>query len=158
MDPPQAAGIPAADAEAAEAAPAAASARENHDSNGGEDVVLQYVVLRRDLWGELGWPLGSVVAQGCHASTAALWLSRESPATQQYCSPGNLDHMHKVVLEVKSEAQLRSLADKLAEAGILHKLWVEQPEDFATCLATAPYPKSAVQPFVKRLKLCKGSA
>ena len=61
-------------------------------------------------------------------------------------------------MEVKSEAQLRSLADKLAEAGILHKLWVEQPEDFATCLATAPYPKSTVQPFVKRLKLCKGPA
>ena len=23
----------------------------------------QYVVLRRDLWGELGWPLGSIIAQ-----------------------------------------------------------------------------------------------
>ena len=59
------------------------------------DVVLQYVVLRRDLWTEQAWPLGSVVAQGCHATTAALWLSRDSPITQQYCAPDNLDHMHK---------------------------------------------------------------
>lgn len=62
----------------------------------GDDVVLQYIILRRDLWGEMGWPLGSVVAQGCHASTAALWLSRDTAITQQYCSPENLDHMHKV--------------------------------------------------------------
>lgn len=63
----------------------------------------------------------------------------------------------QVVLEVKGEAQLRSLADKLAAAGVPHKLWVEQPEDFATCIATAPLPKSQLQPHVKKLKLCKGS-
>lgn len=33
-----------------------------------EDVLLQYVVLRRDLWTEQGWPLGSVVAQVCTQS------------------------------------------------------------------------------------------
>lgn len=27
------------------------------------DVCVQYVVLRRDLWRDLGWPLGSVIAQ-----------------------------------------------------------------------------------------------
>jgi len=57
--------------------------------------LVQYVVLRRDLWAELGWPLGSVVAQACHASTAALWLSREQAEAAAYCAPGNLDHMHK---------------------------------------------------------------
>lgn len=60
-----------------------------------EDLV-QYVVLRRDLWTEKSWPLGSVIAQGCHASTAALWLSRESQATKAYCAPDKLDSMHKV--------------------------------------------------------------
>lgn len=59
------------------------------------DPLLQYVVLRRDLWAELGWPLGSVIAQGCHAATAALWQSREAEATLEYCAPHNLDHMHK---------------------------------------------------------------
>eukprot|EP00887_Chlorella_sp_A99_P004306 scaffold15.g4306.t1 len=121
-----------------------------------EDIVLQYIVLRRDLWGEMGWPLGSVVAQGAHAATAALWLSREEAVTQAYCAPENIDHMHKVVLEVKGEAQLRGLSEKLGAAGVPHKLWIEQPEDYATCLATAPLPKSRVQPHVKKLKLCKG--
>lgn len=58
---------------------------------------------------------------------------------------------------MKGEAQLRGLSAKLAEAGVAHKLWVEQPEDYATCLATAPAPKSAVAPLVKKLKLCKGT-
>ena len=58
---------------------------------------------------------------------------------------------------MKGEAQLRGLAEKLAAAGVVHKLWVEQPEDFPTCVATAPYPKALVQPLVKRLKLCRGA-
>ena len=61
------------------------------------------------------------------------------------------------MLEATGEAQLRDLATKLEAAGILHKLWIEQPEDFPTCLATAPYPKGTVAPLVKKLKLCKGT-
>jgi peptidyl-tRNA hydrolase len=63
----------------------------------------------------------------------------------------------QVVLEVKGEAQLAALAGRLAEAGVRHKLWVEQPEGVPTCLATAPAPKAAVQPHFKKLKLCRGS-
>lgn len=63
----------------------------------------------------------------------------------------------QVVLEVKGEAQLTKLAQDLEAAGVRHKLWVEQPENFPTCLATAPYRKDDVQQHFKRLKLCKGS-
>jgi peptidyl-tRNA hydrolase len=62
----------------------------------------------------------------------------------------------QVVLEVKGETQLTNLAQKLTEAGVAHKLWVEQPENFPTCLATAPQLKSQVQQYFKKLKLCKG--
>ena len=34
--------------------------------------IVQYVVLRKDLWVEKGWPLGSIVAQACHASSAGV--------------------------------------------------------------------------------------
>lgn len=119
--------------------------------------LLQYVILRQDLWKEMNWPLGSIVAQGCHAATAALWLSKDQPTAQSYCAPENIDHMHKVVLEATGDAQILDIAQKLEEAGILHKVWIEQPEDFVTCLATAPYPKSTVAPFMKKLKLCKGT-
>lgn len=61
----------------------------------------------------------------------------------------------QVTLEVKGETQLVNLSDKLKGGGIDHKLWIEQPENFPTCLATKPYPKSTVSSFFKKLKLCK---
>lgn len=63
--------------------------------------------------------------------------------------------MKQVTLEVKGETQLVNLSEKLKASGILHKLWIEQPENFPTCLATKPYPKSVVSPFFRKLKLCK---
>ena len=43
----------------------------NGDVN-DEDVLTQYIILRRDLWREKAWPLGSIAAQVAHASVAAL--------------------------------------------------------------------------------------
>ena len=59
------------------------------------DVVVQYVVLRRDLIDT--WPLGSVVTQGCHASVSAVWSNKDDPFTLDYCSPDKIDSMHKVM-------------------------------------------------------------
>ncbi|MCD7448243.1 hypothetical protein HAX54_040004 [Datura stramonium] len=123
------------------------------EENSITDTVVQYVVLRRDLIDT--WPLGSVVTQGCHAAVAAIWSHKDDAVTLQYCSPSNLDSMHKVTLEVKGEAQILNLAEKLKAGGIAHKLWIEQPENIPTCLATKPYPKSLVSSFFKKLKLCK---
>ena len=62
-------------------------------------VILQYIVLRKDLWGnsENPWPLGAVVAQGCHAATAALWMFKDDEITKSYCSEEKIDEMHKVI-------------------------------------------------------------
>ena len=73
-------------------------ASRTNDENSAEkpdDVVVQYVVLRRDLIDS--WPLGSVVTQGCHASVAAIWSFRDDPVTLQYCDPQHIDSMHKVL-------------------------------------------------------------
>ncbi|CAO2815932.1 unnamed protein product [Amaranthus hypochondriacus] len=118
-----------------------------------EEIVVQYVVVRRDLIDS--WPLGSVITQGCHASVAAIWEHKHDATTLRYCCTPALDSMHKVTLEVKGETQLVNLSEKLKASGILHKLWIEQPENFPTCLATKPYPKSVVSPFFRKLKLCK---
>lgn len=61
-----------------------------------EDPIVQYIILRRDLWADQGWPLGPLIAQACHASVAALWLNREDEVAQSYVAPDSLDHMHKV--------------------------------------------------------------
>ncbi|XP_009347970.2 uncharacterized protein LOC103939598 [Pyrus x bretschneideri] len=105
------------------------------------EVLVQYVVLRRDLIDT--WPTGSVVTQGCHASVSAIWSHKDDPITLQYCSPENIDSMHKVTLEVKGEPQIVNLSEKLKSGGIAHKLWIEQPENFPTCLThTAVTPHS----------------
>lgn len=67
----------------------------NTEYNNTDDVLIQYVVLRRDLIDT--WPMGSVVTQGCHASVAAIWSHKDDPHTLQYCSPEKMDSMHKVI-------------------------------------------------------------
>jgi len=119
------------------------------------DPLVQYVALRKDV--VVDWPVGAVAAQAAHAATAVLWLSRDLETTKQYCAADNIDHMRKVILEASGEAQLLEIAAKLEEAGIQHKLWVEQPENVPTALAAAPSRKSVVGPFFKRLKLCGSS-
>lgn len=136
-------------------AAAAASSAASSAAAAGASPVVQFVVLRRDLWRSLGWPLGAVVAQGCHAAVAAVWEGREDPGTLQYCAPEALPHMTKVVLEVKGEPQLVALHDKLAAAGVPHHLWREQPEDFPTCLATRPCARQEVEHLFRKLNLCK---
>lgn len=81
-----------ADAASASAPDAAAAAGEE-GAKEAVDVLVQYVVLRRDLAD--AWPLGSVVAQGCHAAVSAVWAHRDHPDTAAYCAPDNLDRMHK---------------------------------------------------------------
>lgn len=48
-----------------------------------------------------------------------------------------------------------NLAEKLKADNIDHKLWIEQPENFPTCLVTKPYPKENIQKYFKKLKLFK---
>ena len=124
-------------------------------TNEVESNLVQYVVLRKDLGQGLGWPLGSICAQAAHASVAAVWEFREYAATIEYCSPDKINDMHKVVLEVKGETQLQNLSNKLTENGVQHKLWMEQPENYPTCLATRPYRKEEISQWFKKCNLAK---
>lgn len=115
--------------------------------------LVQYVVVRSDLIHKLSWPLGAVITQACHAATAAIHLHYGDPETQQYLS--ELDSMHKVVLGAPDEAALSSLSENLTQAGVAHKLWIEQPENIPTCLALKPCQKETVQPLLRKFKLFK---
>ena len=106
-----------------------------------DDPIVQYVVVRKDLLAPpLSWPVGSVVAQACHACLAVVWEHRDDEHVTAYLA--HPDTMRKVIKECKSEAQLRNLADRCAADDIAFKLWVEQPEDTPTALALKPYPRS----------------
>lgn len=58
-------------------------------------------------------------------------------------------------LQAPDEAALSGLSENLTQAGVSHKLWIEQPENIPTCLALKPYPKEAVQPLLRKFKLFK---
>ncbi|XP_013886724.1 putative peptidyl-tRNA hydrolase PTRHD1 [Austrofundulus limnaeus] len=115
--------------------------------------LVQYIVVRSDLVHELSWPLGAVITQACHAATAAVHLHYGDPDTQRYLS--ELDSMHKVVLAAPDEAALSGLSERLSQAGVAHKVWVEQPENIPTCLALKPCSKHTVRPLLSNFKLFK---
>jgi len=115
--------------------------------------IVQYILVRSDLCKTLGWPVGALVAQACHASTAAIHMFYDHEDTKKYLS--DLDNMHKIILSVPNEQDLKSLEQKLLEANVDHKMWIEQPENFPTCLAVRPYPKEQVQKYFKKFKLFK---
>ncbi|CAG9865056.1 unnamed protein product [Phyllotreta striolata] len=115
--------------------------------------IVQYVVVRGDLLKQLEWPVGALIAQACHAVTAAIHLFYQDEITQEYLK--DTDNMHKVVLEAPDEKALVSLKDKLEENGIKYKLWIEQPENIPTCLVCKPYIKDDVQKYFKKFKLFK---
>ncbi|SPO22320.1 uncharacterized protein UTRI_00998 [Ustilago trichophora] len=127
------------------------------------------------------WPKGPWMAQSAHACIAAIQISSSSPSTIEYISPINLPTMHKVVLQTastgKSKMTLHQLSEKLTAARQAyeeslksvekeqeekeeegqeefpkHYLWVEQPENVATCLAIAPNRKPAA--LKKLLRSC----
>ena len=43
--------------------------------------------------------------------------------------------------QAPDESALHKLSAKLTENGVDHKLWIEQPENYPTCLAVKPYSK-----------------
>ena len=124
----------------------------NGDVN-DEDVLTQYIILRRDLWREKAWPLGSIAAQVAHASVAALETFKTNEDSVKYVAKEKLSSMTKVVLEVKGEAQLMTLSEKLTENNIDYYAWREQPEDYVTCVALRPYRKEEVRELLKKCNL-----
>ena len=61
----------------------------------------------------------------------------------------------QVVLGVKDSKELLKFAQKLSDADMQHRVWVEQPENDPTALAVLPYPRSQIQPLLKKLPLLK---
>lgn len=114
--------------------------------------LVQYVVLRGDLARPpLSWPLGALVAQGCHAALAAVHAYRDHPDTGAYLEQGGA--MRTVVLEAKDEVSLLDLVQILRQNSIEHCLWTEHPEGIPTCLALRPYPKDQVQRLLRNFRL-----
>lgn len=121
----------------------------NNDNDKRADYLIQYIILRKDL----KWPSGALMAQVAHASTSAIHLNYTDELTQLYLK--DLDRMHKCVLGIDNSNDLEELSSQLQSNNIKFKLWIEQPENIATCLATKPYYKSNIENLFKKFKLFK---
>ncbi|TKR64999.1 hypothetical protein L596_025463 [Steinernema carpocapsae] len=113
--------------------------------------LVMYLILRRDLITELKWPLGAVITQGAHASTACMWTYKDDQAVIDYTK--DLDRMHKVTLEVANEEALKKVETKLQEAKVDHKTWIE--DNMKVCIAVKPASREALKPLLRNLKLFK---
>nr|CAL69927.1 hypothetical protein [Plasmodiophora brassicae]CAM98713.1 hypothetical protein [Plasmodiophora brassicae] len=122
-------------------------------SSSADDPVLQYILVRRDLIQDLHWPIGSVVAQGAHAAVAAIAESYNDEYTSRYLA--DLGQMRKVVLQVDNDRHLQEFASTLRSRDVRHHVWMERPENIATCLCTAPYPQSMIRPLFAGLRLLR---
>uniref|UniRef100_A0A3P8UQQ6 peptidyl-tRNA hydrolase n=1 Tax=Cynoglossus semilaevis TaxID=244447 RepID=A0A3P8UQQ6_CYNSE len=109
--------------------------------------LVQYVVVRADLVHKLSWPPGGGVNQARPAAPAQSGAGGKSLRLQCVCV--------FCCVQAPDEEALSSLSENLTQAGVSHKLWIEQPENIPTCLALKPYPKETVQPLLRKFKLFK---
>ena len=94
----------------------------------------QHIVLRGDLLDT--WGTGPMITQGAHVSVAAIETYRHMAQTQTYLQ--ELDNMRKVTWKAKNEAWLEKIAERLDDANVEYKIWIEQPENIKVGLATRP--------------------
>lgn len=66
--------------------------------------IVQYIIVNKDIITKLGWPLGAVIAQCCHATTAVGNQFKDDTEVKSYFD--DIDNMHKVVLEVSIHQHL----------------------------------------------------
>lgn len=67
-------------------------------------------------------------------SSAAIFENVEEKPVAEYL--GKIDEMRKVVLACPDEGTLLNASSDLGARQIAHKLWIEQPENIPTCIAT----------------------
>merc|ERR1712194_230267 len=109
-------------------------------AEGPKDPLVMYVVLRKDL----GWPVGALVNQACHATAKVAWEAKDDPESAIYFSEAE-GQMTTHTMGAADSAQFNKLAEKLCDAGVPHKVWVEHPENVASSLATWPRRRSQVK-------------
>ncbi|CAE8615697.1 unnamed protein product [Polarella glacialis] len=112
-----------------------------------KDPLVMYVMIRKDL----DWPMGALMNQACHASSAVTWEAREDTQAVDYFSEVE-GQMTTMTMGAADEVELRKVAEKLFAAGFPARLWVEQPEGVASALATWPRRRSELQKFFKGIK------
>lgn len=106
----------------------------------------QLLFLRSDLD---QMPVGALVAQGCHASIAALEEFKDEESTKEYLK--ELTGMTTIVYKIQ-ESDIEPIIDKLNKFGLKYHIWLENGL-VVTCIATIPINKKFCGMFRNKYKL-----
>ncbi|CRG93684.1 conserved protein, unknown function [Plasmodium gallinaceum] len=119
-----------------------------------ENTIIQYILINKEIL-DKKWPLGSIIAQACHACVAVIAENIDDNIVKEYLSPENINNMHKVILKVENTEELKNLSSILDKESFKYKIWTEYPENILTALALKPYYKNTVRDYFKKYQLLK---
>jgi peptidyl-tRNA hydrolase len=100
--------------------------------------------------------VGGLISNATHAAISVIIENSQDKDTNNYTGTSALPpatQMHSVVLAANDQTELEQTVDKLKQNNIIYKVWIEQPENYPSCLATKPYQRKIIQPILKHLKL-----
>ena len=125
------------------------------EANGEEEKepIVQYIIVRNDLGRNQDRAFNTLISHTSSASTAAIHMYYNHEDTKAYLKDG--DNMRKKILQVENEEELLELDIKLMIQKVDYRMWLKQPENYATCIATRPYPISELAQHFKKLKIYK---
>jgi hypothetical protein len=118
-----------------------------------KESLVQYIIVRSDLGRNQDRAFNTLISHTSSASTAAIHLFYNHEHTKAYLKNG--DNMRKKIFQVDCEEDLLELDIKLMIHKIDYRMWIKQPEKYATCIATRPYPNSELAEHFKSLKVYK---
>ena len=118
-----------------------------------KEVIVQYIIVRNDAYRNQDRSFSAILQHTCSAAAAVIHKHYHHKYTREYLK--DLDGMKKKVFQVNDEKELFALENKLVSNEIDYKMWIKQPGNCATCIATRPYPMSEISSYFKNVKLYK---
>ncbi|KYO01800.1 conserved protein, unknown function [Plasmodium gaboni] len=119
-----------------------------------ENPIIQYILVNKEII-DKKWPLGSVIAQACHACIAVIAENMDDQIVKDYLSPEHINNMHKVILKIDDTNEIKNLSSILDKESLKYKIWTEYPENIFTAIALKPYYKNTVRDYFKKYPLLR---
>lgn len=118
-----------------------------------KEVIVQYIIVRNDAYRNQERSFNQLLQHTSSAAAAVIHKYYHHKNTREYLK--DLDGMRKKVFQVENEEELFALENNLVSNEIDYKMWTKQPGNYATCIATRPYPITEISHYFKTVKLYK---
>ncbi|KAI4837385.1 peptidyl-tRNA hydrolase PTRHD1 [Plasmodium brasilianum] len=119
-----------------------------------ENTIVQYILINKEIL-DKKWPLGSIIAQACHACIAVIAENIDDQIVKEYISAEKINNMHKIILKVDDSNELKKLSSVLDKESLKYKIWIEYPENVLSAVAIKPYYKDTVKDYFKKYQLLR---